>query len=386
MHSFLSRSLLAIFFLAVVCFVILGVKAVNRIRRDLESQDKHEAFWYTLLTEVLVPFAGPAFLALIGLWFSVQLENDRNAEAENQKKVAVLRETMTTRNGPDVAFFTAVGERLTIHIQRYEQQVQQANAKGLVGNDLSDFLDHNALFEEKAIYFYYGMFRVAQLDFLATKGYVLYPRIWMEQAFVGLMSQIVEDLIGAKERDISASVEEEAVLYRYFGASKATYHTASERTNETTPDLFEFSLILNPGVSAPKTTAESPYYALHVTELRHGFQRFQARLREGKIRCDDIIVMVEAMTGLDDYAFNTLFSSWYGQFNGNVPITLDQFLNDPPEDFLPYPLDSFKASKEYREAQEWCGRRKGAWQFVLDNVPSQLKEVRGAGQSGCASK
>jgi hypothetical protein len=317
------------------------------------SSDRHRGVY-----EWCKDFATPLLVVFVGTCLTYL----SNQQQKHESKDAILREMMTKGNGPDVAFFTAVGQRLTVHLQQYERFDAQAKTKGTEQEAAK-----KALFDEKAIYFFYGMFRVAVLDFLATKGYVLYPRIWMEEAFRGLRNGVVKEFIGHEERDDDFP-EEEAALYRYFGASKATYHAGSKRPNEPIPDLFEFALIL--GDAPPVETGKGPYYALQVTELREGFQRFQRRLHERKIEPQKIITAFEAMVGLDDYAFNTLFSHWYQQFKPDPPVRIRP---DPPEDFLPYPIPDFRPIVPTQENKEWAAEREKAWELIFKNVPPDLR-------------
>lgn len=317
------------------------------------SNNKHGRFY-----EFCKDFATPLLVFAVGSWLTYL----SNQQQKHESKDAILREMMTKGNGPDVAFFTAVGERLTVHLQRYERfRESQVKSAGEAGTA------EKALFDEKAIYFFYGMFRVAVMDFLATKGYVLYPRIWMEEAFRGLRNDIVEEFIGHKESQ-DAFPEEEAALYRYFGASKATYHAGSKGPNEPIPDLFEFALIL--GDAPPPESEKGRYHALQVIELQNGFSRFQTRLRERQIHPQKIITTFEAMVGLDDYAFNTLFSHWYSQFKPGPPVKIRSV---PPEDFLPYPVGVFRLIANPHENKEWAEERKRAWTLIFRNVPPELR-------------
>jgi hypothetical protein len=303
-------------------FIIAVAAALWNARRHWKAHNHRHGFWY----EVSKDFIGPVTLALVGFYFAISLEEHRVTSAEEQSKGAILREIMTSRNGPDVAFFTALGERLTIHLQRYKkhQGKYETLRKGVEGKGnvegglLQSYMDKNALFDERALYFFSGMLHVALADFLATKGFILYPRIWMEQAFEGLTNDVVKHFMGTEERDLSAHPEEEAALYRYFGASRAMYHTGNKRSAESVPDLFEFNLMLEEQLQ-PNASEGYPYYARHVIELQKGFERFQARLRHGDIKPDEIIPIFEAIVGLDDYAFNTFFSKWYKQLTRFSP-------------------------------------------------------------------
>ena len=77
------------------------------------------------------------------------------------------------------------------------------------------------------------------------------------QAFEELNHGIVADFIGTKEQ-LNLHPEEEAALYRYFGAMKASYHTGTKPADEAFPDLFEFNLILERASKPPSAPTASP--------------------------------------------------------------------------------------------------------------------------------
>jgi hypothetical protein len=335
--------------------LLIAAAALKDHQHWSEHHEKH-GFWY----EVTKDFVGPLVIAGAGLYFGYQLEKQRGLEAENQSKATILRQMMTGRDGPDVAFFTAVGERPTVHLRRYEKfSCSQDHSN--VGEDA----EKAALFDERAIYFFYGMYRVAWTDFLATKGYVLYPRVWMEEAFLRVTKNVIKDFMCSKEDDLSASAVEEAALYHYFGASRATYHSGSRSPEEPVSDLFGFNHMLE---DAETCGGAKPYEA----ELLKGFHNFQERLK--KIQPEEIITSFEAIEGLDDYAFNKLFSDWYKkQFHPDLPVEVP---NEPPEDFLSYPLDNFifKSDVPDQKNKEWEAERQKAWEAILKNLPDDFKE------------
>jgi hypothetical protein len=351
--------------------ILLLVPALRSAQRHWKNHEHKHGFWY----EVSKDFVGPLMFAALGFYFGSRLDQQRVAIAENQGKSTILREMVTKGNGPDVAFFTAVGERLTVHLQHYEK-LREAQAGDAGGEEM----ERKMLFDERAIYFYYGMFRVAVVDFLATKGFVLYPRVWMEEAFEGLTNHVVDHFIGCKER-MDDFPEEQAALYRYFGASKATYHAGSKRPDEPIPDLFQFSLML--ADTRDSVAEKSPYYPPQVIELQKGFQRFQRRLHARTIVSKEIIVTFEAMIGLDDYAFNTLFSTWYGQFETAVSVKI---CPEHPRDFLPYPLRNFEPSAPEQEKVEWAQERNRAWTLVFNSVPVDLRKTAKEEKAECARR
>jgi hypothetical protein len=365
--------------IALILIVVLGLWSY----RYWEQHNHKHGFLY----EFSKDFAAPLLLAFLGVFLAFEFnknqqkqrdaeaanqQKQRDAEAENQRKAAILRDIMTTRDGPDVAFFTAVGDRLRVHLRRYEKFRSFQSAGPMPRNDRQPESDgqNTALFDEfdeRAIYFFYGMYRVARLDFLTTKGYVLYPRIWMEEAFSRVTDKIIEDFMGVKEDDPGASAVEQAALYHYFGASGASYHTGSKRPDDAFPDLFRFTKMLE---NATQSTSEDPYEA----ELRKGFQDFRERLRKKRIPSQEIITSFDAIIGLDDYAFNTLFSEWYKkQVSPDLPV--EKLHNTPPEEFLPYPLDTFefKSNVPAQKKKEWDEERQKAWKTILNNLPDNFK-------------
>jgi hypothetical protein len=357
---------LLIYGLVALFLAILAALLRPAYRYWTEHDHKH-GFGY----EVAKDFFSPLLLAVIGFGFAVQLNRQQVITAENQSKEAALREMMTSRNGPDVAFFTAVGIQLNIHLRRYERFLAAQKA-GKVDKQAEDA----AAFEKKATYFFYGMYRVAIIDFSATKGYVLYPRIWMEQAFEGLNHGFAKQF--APEAVDSAHPEEEAALYRYFGAMKATYHTGTKRADEGFPDLFEFTSLMDKTPIAPGSSA---HYLAMVASLREGFSRFEKRLDSPQFHPHDAILGVEAMIGLDDYAFNAVFSKWYQQFDPEPPTELSKFLTDPPDDFLRYQLYDFDDTF----GVVWCTERQQAWRLLLEKVDPALKEKCGEKTRPCAN-
>jgi hypothetical protein len=358
-----TENILIAIALGAIAVTLIGLALRRPLQRERRHWDKHDhkhGFWY----EFIKDFAAPVLLALLGIFLGYQFNKQRDTEAENQRKAAILRDMMTSRNGPDVAFFTAVGDRLTVYLRRY-----QKFHEGKDGTEKETAKD--ALVDERAIYFFYGMFRVARMDFLATKGYVLYPRVWMEEAFSRITDSIIKDFMGGDEDSLTVSPSEEAALYHYFGASRATYHTGSKHPEDSIPDLFDFTAKLD---GAERDVAASrPIEDKHVAELLHGFQNFQLRLHDKCIHSQQIITSFEAIVGLDDYAFNTLFSNWYQQFYPQPPVT--DLPEMPPAEFLPFPLDTFEfiSTNPAGKKADWCRARISAWNTILHNLPDELK-------------
>jgi hypothetical protein len=336
--------------------------ARNGLRKSKKHWEKHDhkhGFWY----EVVKDFAAPFLLAILGLVVGYQFNKQRDTEENNQRKAAILRDMMTTRNGPDVSFFTAVGERLRVHLKRFEKFEAARKEREPSQKEKDD-----ALFNERAIYFFYGMFRVARMDFLATKGYVLYPRVWMEQAFDRMSEDVIKDFMCYDEDDLRIPPTEEAALYHYFGASRATYHTGTKRPDDPIPDLFDFNSQLTEAerLDSARQAIKDPHFA----EVYKGFKDFQKRLHasDSYIHPEEIMRTFEAMIGLDDYAFNTLFSNWYDQFRSTPPTT--NLPECAPDDFMPFMLDTFEPNSN--EPGEWEMERQKAWKIILRNVPGDL--------------
>jgi hypothetical protein len=369
--------LIALALIALALIALALWRGLRSERRYWEQHDHKHGFLY----EFTKDFAAPLLLAILGGVLAYEFGKLRAAEAENQRKAAILRDIMTIRDGPDVAFFTAVGDRLKVHLRRYEKFRQSQSAGPMPRNDCQPESDaqKTALFDEfdeRAIYFFYGMYRVARLDFLTTKGYILYPRIWMEEAFYRVTDKIIKDFMGGKkEDDLCASPVELAALYHYFGASKASYYTGSKRPDDAFPDLFRFNKMLE---NATQSTCEDPY----VAELRKGFQDFRERLRKKRIPWQEIITSFDAIEGLDDYAFNTLFSKWYGykKVSPDLPVE-EELQNNPPKEFLRYPLDTFefKSHVPAQKKKEWDEERQKAWETILNNLPDDFKAKQKSG-------
>jgi hypothetical protein len=340
-----------------ILFLIVGLEGLYRRSRAKRKRPRLR-FWYEIIRKVTVPVAGPLILAVVGFWLGLELDRQREAGSKSESKAAVLREMMTGRNGPDVAFFTALGEQLTIHLERYHKLRNGPHQAGVTDEEMNK----SALFDEKAIYFFYGMFRAARVDFLATKGFILYPRIWMEVAFDRLTKRIIECFAGMKEQEVRPfSGEEQAALYRYFGASRAMYSTGNRRSSEPIPDLFEFALLLD----KPPQSDDMP----HLADLRRGFAEFQGRLRDPSFKSVEIIAAFDAIVGLDDYAFNTLFSTWYEKFDSKPAVDLPE---EMPKDFLPYPLGHVEGI----DPGEWKKERQRAWDEFAQVLPGEIQEKR----------
>jgi len=334
-----------------------------RERRYWEKHDHKHRFSY----EFIKDFAAPLLLAVLAGFLAYEFNVQRDTEAEKQKEATALLEVFTKGNGPDVAFFTAIGDQLTLHLQRYRNLLDVADKKS--DQERKAYLDARAMFDEKAIYFFYGVFRAAQIDFLATKGYVIYPRIWMEVAFEGLCDHIVGCFMDVDERKPEADPREEAALYHYFGTAKTMYTAGTRRPSDPVPDLFGFVRLLKEfeGKIPAEITDNTPYEQV----LAKAFAAFQARLRDRNHHpdSDEIIAAVDAIVGVDDYAFNTLFAGWYHQFQGaKVPVQLPP---DPPREFLPYPLPRFDRQDGKRS---WEDERHKAWREILEVVPAELGE------------
>jgi hypothetical protein len=358
---------------AAILWIALAAWSAHRYwdssKADKDDREHKHGFWY----EFSKDFAAPIMVALVALVFGVYAERQKDFEAENQSKAAALREVFTKGNGPDVAFFTAVGERLTVHLQHYAKLRHEVQVQVHATEEAKKSISDAALFDEKAIYFFYGMFRAARVDFLATKGYVLYPRIWMEVAFERLTNHVIERFNGGPEEEPQTSAEEEAALYGYFGASKAMYNASSRHGTESGPSLFDFALMLvdRSQLGAADTTIDK---APEVAALQRGFDNFQKRLRSHKPDPNEIIAVFDAIVGLDDYAFNTLFADWYHKTSYKAPH--DDLPDTAPPEFLPYPLETFHATDPKKIDEEWENERQRAWHEIVEVVPAQLRETK----------
>jgi hypothetical protein len=342
-----------------IIFILL-LLMIATILRFVVFKGDPKCFW----KGIGVPLATPVLVALLGIMFS-QLSETHN---DNEKKVELLREVLASKDRPDIAFITAVGDHLVLHLKRRDRIITELRKSPNAEN-----LKNAKIFEEGAAYFFYGMFHAALIDFRASKGYQLYPRLWMEEAFDRLADRV--DTLASDKPDLHLDTVgiEEAALYKYFGAAAATFKTITDRAGEPTKSaiLFNFNLILEGKV---KSTHQDEYQERFESDLHKGYDNFQKRLNgqgSDPIHVEKLELAIAAITALDDYAFNKLFGTWYqGPDNPREVDSLTKGIPGkisrvPPDEYIFYPLRGWK--KEDRK----CLREK-TWEIIFESVDSKF--------------
>lgn len=275
------------------------------------------------LKDLLIPLITPVVVVALGFWFAIQSDRRQRAESERQRQASVMKDLIVSQDRANTSSFLAVGTQLSNHLQRY-----------VSGNKLHKNTD----FDEEAIFFFYGMHRAALVNLHATEGNLVFPRVWMEEAFENMASHVVEAILGTTELDPALPADGEAVLYAYFGARSDSSRTATEQAkhSEAGPLLFSFHCLLH-----DTTKASDPIIALEGELLRNQFHDFQERLHNQKIKPSEVMDTLFAMDALDVYAYNNAFADWYGTQAEKIPQDPP---SDPPRLFLP------SASQEVRKS------------------------------------
>jgi hypothetical protein len=339
---------------------------IGMILRREYFREAPRRFW----TGIGVPLTMPIIVAVLGVVFGVVSNATQQHEYENQKKLELLREVLASKDRPDVAFLTAVSDKLVMVLNRRQEIILRQHGTS-ISQDERQRLQAAQHFEEQAAYFFFGMYHSALIDFYASKGYKLYPRLWMERAFDGLAARVDTLVFGADGSSPDVSGPEESALYEYFGEAAATYKTITERPGESrkTAVLLDFSLMLD---RTEETGSPPDPYRDHLERtLQEGWATFKGRLDPGPRALDvrELELTVAAISALDDYAFNKLFAVWY-QGRGSpaeVESLSDEFPGtispDPPKEFLFYPL------------RGWGDQdiRYETWKIIFDQVPAKFK-------------
>lgn len=264
------------------------------------------------LRDLAIPLATPVIVGLLGIFFAIKSDMRQRAEAERQRQVSVMRELIISQDQVDTSFMIAIDAQLSNHLHRYI-----AGARG---------------FDEEATFFFYGMHRAALVNLHATAGNLVFPRLWMEEAFEGLANHVVELILGTTELDPALSAESEAVIYQYFGTRSGSNRKEGERIRhgDTGPLLFQFHCLLHDMI-APT----DPVAAAEQDALKKEFGIFRARLDAKEFAPAEVINTIFAMDALCVYAYNNTFAAWYETHPEPIPQIPP--LN-PPNDFAPaYP-------------------------------------------------
>src|SRR6202035_3481837 len=305
----------------ILSVVIILLIVIGTVLRFKVFKGKPADFWRF----AGVPLATPVLVAAFGIVFSLLSD----ANYDHQKKGELLREVVASKDRPDIAFITAVGDQLVSRLKSRDKIIaSEKTADNNIGPAARSDLQRAQTFEERAVYFFYGMFHSALIDFHASKGYQLYPRLWMEEAFFQLTNRVNELANGGQDETHTYQSEIElSALYKYFGAAAATFKNITDRPGEPTKAavLFDFNLMLDRVERRTDPSLANDQYQIHLEDtLRKGCERFQARLNSGAINVQQLELTIATITALDDYGFNKLFATWYqGPDSPNEVKSLD---------------------------------------------------------------
>jgi len=352
----------------ILSVVIILLIVIGTVLRFKVFKGKPADFWRF----AGVPLATPVLVAAFGIVFSLLSD----ANYDHQKKGELLREVVASKDRPDIAFITAVGDQLVSRLKSRDKIIaSEKTADNNIGPAARSDLQRAQTFEERAVYFFYGMFHSALIDFHASKGYQLYPRLWMEEAFFQLTNRVNELANGGQDETHTYQSEIElSALYKYFGAAAATFKNITDRPGEPTKAavLFDFNLMLDRVERRTDPSLANDQYQIHLEDtLRKGCERFQARLNSGAINVQQLELTIATITALDDYGFNKLFATWYqGPDSPNEVKSLDSEIPGrisptPPSEYLFYPLHN------------WEGQdiRNSTWQIVFHSVSRKFQRL-----------
>src|SRR5258706_6860272 len=96
---------------------------------------------YNFTKDVLVPVSTPLVVAIIGVVFTLQSEEQQKSD----QQTAVMREIMVSQDRHDTAFLIAVDTQLASHLRRLQAH--------------KPITDPYTNFDEEAVFFFYGLHR-----------------------------------------------------------------------------------------------------------------------------------------------------------------------------------------------------------------------------------
>jgi dipeptidyl aminopeptidase/acylaminoacyl peptidase len=208
----------------------------------------------------------------------------------------------------------------------------------------------------------------------------------MEEAFLGLVQDVISIGYGDRDNlDPDVSAMEEAALYKHFGQAAGTYKTFADRPGEPKKAtvLFDFIRLLK----NPTNKELKPAEREHANEMLRGFSAFQKRLAEGHVDVDHLALTIDAITALDDYAFNKLFAGWYQ--GGNEPLEVSELDNVipgrmgklPPREFYFYPF-SYHRNQDELAVQAY---KEKLWREIKEHVSPKFQESTSVPSSSSAA-
>jgi len=183
-------------------------------------------------------------------------------------------------------------------------------------------VDQGRVFDEEAIFFFYGLHRAELENLSAARGELIFSRIWIENVYDGMARDVVELILGTDELDPAISPKGEAVIYKYFGKTSVD----AAQGPVATPLLMNFHAFLAGRNNASLTPEEAD-------TLKNDFHNFQDRLRNNKIDLKSLHDDILGMNGLWYYCYNNIFTDWYGLNRSEIPKT-PPLPKDAPEQFM----------------------------------------------------
>lgn len=294
------------------------------------------------LKDLFIPLITPVIVGALGFWFAIQSDQRQRSETEREREASAMRELIVSQDQRNTSFLLGVDNQLVIHLQRYLLSKQGKEKKP------TDF-------DEEAAFFFYGMHRAALVNLQASEGNLIFPRLWMEEAFAALAQYVVDNIRGAEEVDPNVPPEAEAAIYAYFGVRGETNSSGSEdsRPVGTGPLLLKFHCML-----LEKDKPADPVLALEREVLKSEFRNFQERLHNEAFDPGHVIDALIAMQALNTLAYNSTFAGWYGikpekipNYPPSAPPKL--FLDTPPKDF----------------GGDWNELRHRTWALILKVCP-----------------
>lgn len=302
---------------AIVGLILLVVLLYGIFHKSNSTEFDH-------IKDVVVPVITPLVIVTLGFVFTLQSEKRQRHETELQyqqqradQQIAVMREMMVSQDRRDISTILAIDTQMAVHVRRL-----QAN---------SPIVDSYTNFDEEALFFFFGLHQMAMVNVWASKGNVIFPRLWMANAFEALLENVLTNVYGTDYMDPALNPKIEAVMYKYFAG------TVSDNSGTKTPPLLmDFHNLLENNQDARLTREETD-------TLVYAFHQFQNRLHKNKIRKDELINDLLAANGLVEYSYLGIFSDWYQlpQYSADfIPIELPLPSMPPPafiETFKDYP-------------------------------------------------
>jgi hypothetical protein len=303
------------FWLSILFSIVVAIPIVVILRLGWTAPEKHapDHLW-RYLKDLAVPLVIPTLAVIITVWFTKQSERRQRAEAESDKQTAIMREVMVSKDRNFISYIIAVDSQLIGHLLRSTNSQPDS-------------------FDAEAAFFFFGLHRAALINLEASKGNLVFPRVWIEEAFHEMAKNVVTNILGADENSPQVSAIGEAVMYKYFGSANNDDSGSSgkDEHSRSGPLLIDFHRLLaetNPIRSSPKDAED-------LKVLSEELGKFRERLKNKKM-VNELIEDLLIMDALVYYSYNSVFGNWY-----NLPKHLREEMpsvplqtNSPPRLFV----------------------------------------------------